>query len=86
MVVNLGDSLSGPLLPLQTARFLMAQDWLQLAGNHERQILNPHQRGESDVYAHAQLGEAELAWLATLPPQPPESRCAAVPRHATQRS
>ncbi|MYM32178.1 metallophosphoesterase [Duganella sp. CY15W] len=69
MVVNLGDSLSGPLLPLQTARFLMAQDWLQLAGNHERQILNPHQRGESDVYAHAQLGEAELAWLATLPPQ-----------------
>jgi putative phosphoesterase len=68
MVVNLGDSLSGPLLPLETARFLMAQDWVQLAGNHERQILHPHQRTESDVYAHAQLGEAELAWLATLQP------------------
>lgn len=34
LVVNLGDSLSGPLLPLETARFLMAQDWRQLAGNH----------------------------------------------------
>ncbi len=68
LVVNLGDSLSGPLLALETARFLMAQDWLQLAGNHERQILHPHQRTASDVHAHAQLGEAELAWLATLQP------------------
>jgi predicted phosphodiesterase len=25
-VINLGDSLSGPLMPLETARFLMAQD------------------------------------------------------------
>ena len=38
-VINLGDSLSGPLLPLQTARFLMASGWLHLAGNHERQVL-----------------------------------------------
>ena len=67
-VVNLGDSLSGPLLPLETARFLMAQDWVQLAGNHERQILHPHQHTESDRYAHAQLGDDELAWLATLQP------------------
>ena len=41
-VVNLGDSLSGPLLPLDTARFLMKQDWVQLAGNHERQLLEGH--------------------------------------------
>jgi predicted phosphodiesterase len=54
---------------LETARFLMAQNWVQLAGNHERQILHPHQRTESDIYAHAQLGEAELAWLAALQPQ-----------------
>lgn len=67
-VVNLGDSLSGPLLALETARFLMARDWVHLAGNHERQILRPHQRTASDVHAHAQLGEAELAWLATLQP------------------
>jgi predicted phosphodiesterase len=68
-VVNLGDSLSGPLLPLETARFLMASGWLSLAGNHERQILThtAAQRGASDAYAHAQLGAAELDWLGSLP-------------------
>ena len=39
-VVNLGDSLSGPLLPKETAQYLMAQDSVHLAGNHERQVLN----------------------------------------------
>ena len=38
-VVNLGDNLSGPLLPRETAQWLMASDWLSLAGNHERQVL-----------------------------------------------
>lgn len=68
-IVNLGDSLSGPLLPLETARYLMASGWLSLAGNHERQILThtAGQRGASDAYAHSQLGEAEFAWLRALP-------------------
>ena len=69
--VNLGDSLSGPLMPLETAQFLMAQDWVQLAGNHERQLLTlptSGQRGESDAFAHARLGEAEFAWIASLTP------------------
>lgn len=70
-VVNLGDSLAGPLLPKETAQFLMAQrDWIHLAGNHERQMLAlSTSSGRADVYAHSQLGAAELAWLATLPPQ-----------------
>jgi predicted phosphodiesterase len=38
-VVNLGDSLSGPLLPRETAQFLMGQGWTHIAGNHERQLL-----------------------------------------------
>jgi predicted phosphodiesterase len=68
-VVNLGDSLSGPLLPRETAQYLMAQDWVQLAGNHERQILDETEpRGASDQYARQQLGAAELAWLASLRP------------------
>jgi putative phosphoesterase len=64
-VVNLGDSLSGPLLPLETARYLMATDWLHLAGNHERQVLTlpPEQTGLSDAYARSQLGEPELEWM-----------------------
>jgi len=68
-IVNLGDSLSGPLLPLETARYLMASGWLSLAGNHERQILThtAEQRGLSDAYACSQLGVAELEWLRSLP-------------------
>ena len=69
-VVNLGDSVSGPLMPLETARFLMAEDWAHVAGNHERQLLSPgaEPRGPSDEYAHAHLTSAEFAWLASLRP------------------
>lgn len=67
-VVNLGDSLSGPLLPKETAQYLMAQDWVQLAGNHERQVLNLNAHsGASDRYAHSQLSGPEFAWMASLP-------------------
>lgn len=69
-VVNLGDSLSGPLLPLETARFLMQQDWTHLAGNHERQLItvSPGHRSLSDEYAHSQLGNNEIEWIRTLKP------------------
>ena len=67
--VNLGDSLSGPLLPRETAQYLMARGWLSLAGNHERQLLSPGPEGRhpSDAYAYAQLTDAELGWLRALP-------------------
>jgi len=69
-VVNLGDSLSGPLLPRETAEYLMEQDWTQLAGNHERQILDRSvPRGASDEYARSQLSARELEWIAALGPR-----------------
>jgi len=69
-VVNLGDNLSGPLLPRQTAQFLMARGWPSLAGNHDRALLadDPALRSPADDHAHAELGAAEFAWLATLAP------------------
>jgi predicted phosphodiesterase len=69
-VVNLGDSLSGPLLPRETAAYLMATGWVHLSGNHERQILahGPSGRAPSDAYAHAQLTAGQLEWIATLKP------------------
>lgn len=70
VVVNLGDSLSGPLLPRETAEYLMAQPWTQLAGNHERQILDTSMpRGASDEFARSQLSERELDWIASLGPR-----------------
>ncbi len=69
-VVNLGDSLSGPLLPAETARYLMETGWLHLAGNHERQILAHGSRGHgaADAYARAQLSADQLAWIAAQRP------------------
>lgn len=68
LIVNLGDSLSGPLLPLETAQFLMTEGWLSLAGNHERQILthSSERRSASDEYAHSQLTAKEFSWLKSL--------------------
>lgn len=86
-VVNLGDSLSGPLLPLETAQFLMAQAWLTLAGNHDRYLLDQTAEDLSppDAYAHSQIGANEFAWLASLPPtaylNPDVFFCHATPQH-----
>ncbi|ANH69458.1 metallophosphoesterase [Mitsuaria sp. 7] len=69
-IVNLGDILSGPLQPLETAQYLMAQNWPTIAGNHERQLLAitaEKPGGESDRFAREQLGEVELVWLRSLP-------------------
>jgi putative phosphoesterase len=67
-IVNLGDSLSGPLQPRATAQFLMEQPWIQLAGNHERQLLDfdPQRRGPSDVHAHAELDAPIFTWMSSL--------------------
>jgi predicted phosphodiesterase len=67
-VVNLGDNLSGPLLPKETAQYLIASGWLSLAGNHDRALLDDgvQPRSPSDQYAHGCLGSAEFDWLRTL--------------------
>lgn len=67
-VVNLGDALSGPLLPLETARYLMASGWTHLRGNHERQVLAEASALDdpSDAFARERLGAAERGWIAAL--------------------
>lgn len=68
-VFDLGDLVSGPLRPRETARLLRSTGWLHLSGNHERQLLTrpPEALGASDAHARAELAGDELAWLATLP-------------------
>jgi len=67
--VNLGDTLSGPLWPRETADYLMARDWPTVAGNHERQLLTHgiDRMGESDLFARKRLDMPQLAWLAAQP-------------------
>jgi len=68
--VNLGDIVSGPLWPRETADYLMSEDWITIAGNHERQVLThgPDQIGPSDRYAKESLDEHHFDWLRSLPP------------------
>lgn len=68
--LNLGDIVSGPLWPRETAALLMSLDWPTIAGNHERQVLTmPLARmGASDRFAADALTASQKAWLASLPP------------------
>lgn len=69
-VANLGDCLSGPLWPRETAERLKTQPWIQIAGNHERQLLtfDAATGGASDGYAHARLASDHFEWMRSLPP------------------
>lgn len=69
VAVNLGDILSGPLQPAETAELLMTLDLPTIRGNHERQLLTipPAQLGESDAYARGVLREEHLDWIGGLP-------------------
>lgn len=66
---NLGDILSGPLWPFETADYLMAREWPTIAGNHERQVLTlPVEcMNHSDRFARSQCNSSQLEWLASLP-------------------
>ena len=69
LIVNLGDILSGPLFPNETADILRPLDLPTIAGNHERQLLTlaPGKMNLSDRYTRDVLREDHLAWLANLP-------------------
>jgi predicted phosphodiesterase len=70
LTVNLGDMLSGPLLPRETAERLMALDLPSIGGNHERQLLAPDRdaMGASDRHAADSITEPQRRWLGALPP------------------
>lgn len=72
--VNLGDILSGPLQPAETADLLMTRNFPTIRGNHERQLLallaQPAHLIDpttSDGYAASRLSPDHLAWLKALP-------------------
>ncbi|HEY1151637.1 MAG TPA: metallophosphoesterase family protein [Pseudoduganella sp.] len=69
MVVNLGDILSGPLMPRATAERLMALNFPTIAGNHERQVLqgDPSTMGASDLFAHQDITDEQRDWMRLLP-------------------
>jgi len=69
LIVNLGDIVSGPLWPRETAQRLMSLDLPTIRGNHERQLLTLRldRQSNTDAQASRALREGELAWLRSLP-------------------
>ncbi|MDE2619426.1 MAG: metallophosphoesterase family protein, partial [Sphingomonadales bacterium] len=69
LVVNLGDIVSGPLQPAETADRLIALDLPTIRGNHERQLLEQPlaAMGESDAFTRPLLTDYHRQWLAGLP-------------------
>lgn len=71
--VNLGDILSGPLQPAETADLLMARNFTTIRGNHERQVLELIDQGQyldplsTDGYTAGQLTSVHLDWIRSLP-------------------
>lgn len=70
VVVNLGDHVSGPLQAAATADLLIADSYVHIRGNHDRQLVDRalEKMGPSDRAARGQLNGRQLAWLAGLPP------------------
>ncbi|MEL6792188.1 MAG: metallophosphoesterase family protein, partial [Pseudomonadota bacterium] len=68
--VNLGDLLSGPIAPAETAALLRERDFVTIRGNHDRYLIDmdPTEMGPSDRVAHDRLSREDLDWLAKAPP------------------
>ena len=70
LVVQLGDALSGPLWPRETAGLLLSRAFPCVRGNHDRALLgDPGSMGPADAHAWRQLDAAHLDWLRGWPPR-----------------
>jgi predicted phosphodiesterase len=69
LIVNLGDCVSGPLWPEETAQYLIAEQWPTVRGNHDRMLIETvaDDLDAVDTFAHRSLSQASLSWLAALP-------------------
>ena len=69
-IFNLGDHVSGPLAPRETAALAMARaGMVSIRGNHDRWVVaGGENMYPSDAFARAELDAAQLAWLEGLPP------------------
>jgi putative phosphoesterase len=67
-VVNLGDTVSGPLEAAETADVLISLAWTTVRGNHDRWLLEQSEAemGRSDQAAYAELKNHHKAWLSSL--------------------
>ncbi|MEP4771039.1 MAG: metallophosphoesterase family protein [Roseibium sp.] len=70
VIVNLGDCVSGPLWPEETAAILRESNWPTVRGNHDRFLIeDPIEKlGPTDAFAAERLSSASMDWLKTSQP------------------
>lgn len=68
-LVQLGDALSGPLWPRETAAILQDLDAVHVLGNHDIALFDParHAPGRADRFALGELDPAVIDWLRSWP-------------------
>ena len=68
-IINVGDTLGGPLESARTAELLMARGIPMIAGNHERKLLTlpPEKLNRSDACTAGEVSQAHRTWLASAP-------------------
>jgi putative phosphoesterase len=68
-IVNLGDSVLGPLDPENTAQLLIQHNIPSICGNDDRVLISPPENPSIlQVHVRKMLTETSLNWLQTLPP------------------
>ncbi|WP_127145258.1 metallophosphoesterase family protein [Pelagibacterium montanilacus] len=63
---NLGDHVSGPIAPAETAEMLLGLDAVSLRGNHDRVVMAGENMDKVDVIAAAAIDDSARSWLGTL--------------------
>ncbi len=69
-IINLGDSLYGPLMPFQTYKLLLASEAISISGNEDRIICDNYARQCKNPileYLFSELNGDVVSWLANLP-------------------
>lgn len=68
-VLNLGDSLCGPLDPVGTAAILMERDDPTIAGNHDRWLIDrpPEEQPLWEQWTYPLLDKSHFDWVRALP-------------------
>jgi putative phosphoesterase len=69
LIVQVGDALSGPLWPQETADRLRALDAAHVRGNHDVALVDPasHRPGRTDLWTLERIDADTLEWLRALP-------------------
>ena len=67
LIVNLGDSLLGPLDPVGTANILIEQNIVSIRGNDDRVLLSPPaDMASTQAFVQERLSDIHLQWLSKL--------------------